>query len=396
MHFATLATMIAFIATAPFAADANHSVSPGRIAAPIAPRNLQILLEKEASEVLLEVKGPYQLFNPHDGSRLISGLFGKRFIIRETDNGLRWGEAFPGVHQLYIQPKSPKTSILVNGIQYAGAIAIYGINGTIHVVNDIDIETYVKSVLSVRFPVPLEPEVMSALAIITRTHAYYHAIKNPDSFWHTDKEADRYSGNALIVAGSPWERAIETTRNLILVRTVDGERRMPIPALWTEHSAGKTACYDTMLRIETDTAAKGVEAPHALIARQDSKWSFSMAKKRFAQLFDLGEVQAIETFLDPSSGKVYGVRIKDKNESQNIDFLTLQEKCGADRLLSSDFCVSLGQDTILFTGYGKGLGVGLCLYSASALAQNGDDAVKILSKFFPEASLHNIDALPVR
>ncbi len=361
MQITIFTTLVALTTAAILQADTNHPSAFERIAAPIAPRNIQVLLEKEASEVLLEVKGPYQLFNPHDGSRLISGPFGKRFIIRETENGLKWGEAFPSVHQLYIQPKSPDTSILINGVQYAGAVAIYGINGMINIVNDIDIETYVKSVLSVQFSAPLELEVMSALAIITRTNAYYSAMKNPESFWHTTAAADHYSGSALIVSGSSLERAIDTTRHLILVR-MEGGRQIPVPALWTEHSAGKTACYDAIFRVETEGAAQGVEAPHALISRQDSKWNYPISKKKLAQLFDMGEILAIETFLDKTSGKVYGIRIKDREETQNIDFLTLQAKCGKEHLLSSDFTVSLSQDTVLFTGYGKGHGVGLCLY----------------------------------
>src|SRR4051812_23405779 len=76
------------------------------IAEPMSPRNIQVLLEKDAPEVLLEVKGPYYIFNPHDGSRIASGLLGKRFMIRELEKGLKWGEAFLGIHQVYIQPRS--------------------------------------------------------------------------------------------------------------------------------------------------------------------------------------------------------------------------------------------------------------------------------------------------
>lgn len=78
------------------------------ITEPTAPRNIQILLEKDATEALLEVKGPYYIINPHDGIRVASGLLGKRFIIHELDNGLKWGEEFPGIHQIYIKPRSPR------------------------------------------------------------------------------------------------------------------------------------------------------------------------------------------------------------------------------------------------------------------------------------------------
>jgi len=364
-----------------------------RIAAPIAPRNIQILLEKDASEALLEVKGPYTLFNPHDGSKIASGLLGKRFIIRETESGLKWGEEFPGIHQIYIHPKSSDTSIFINGIQYSGAVAIFGVSGMINIVNDLDIESYVKSILSTQFPTPMEPEVMSALAILIRTDAYFRAMKNPNSFWHTSAAADQYLGSALIVSNSPAVRAADTTRHLILVHPNEG-RNSPFAATWTEHSAGKTARYEAIFRQDADAPERGVDAPHAALARQDSKWTYLISKKNIAKLLDIPLVKSVEVFVDQSSGKSYGLRIQDNSETHDIDFFTLQERLGKDHILSSDFNVSVKEDAILFTGFGKGHGVGLCLYSASALAQNGDNAVKILAKFFPETYLFNLDALP--
>ena len=375
---------------------ANESVdqigSFERIAQTIAPRNIQVLLEKDVQEVLLEVKGPYYIFNPHDGARIAAGLLGKRFMIRERESGLKWGEEFPGTHQIYIKPRSSDTSIFINGIQYTGAIAIYGVNGMINIINDIDIESYVKSTLTAQFPTPMEPEVMSALAIVARTNAYHLAGKSPDSFWHVSAQESSYSGCALIAATSPIERAVKSTENLILVHPTEG-KNSPFAATWTENSAGKTAPYGTIFRKETDTP-NGVEAPHAALSRQESKWTYLLPKKTFAKLLDLDQLKSLEVFLDSSSGKVYGLRVKDVNDTYDIDFLSLQEKLGKDKLLSSDFTVSMKEDTVLFTGYGKGHGVGLCLYSASALAQNGENAVKILAKFFPETYLYNLNTLP--
>jgi stage II sporulation protein D len=364
-----------------------------KIAEPMSPRNIQILLEKDAREALLEVKGPYYIFNPHDGSRVASGLLGKRFMIRELDSGLKWGEEFPGIHQIYIKPRSAETSIFVNGIQYSGAIAIYGVAGNIHIINDVDIETYVKSILTSQFPTPFEPEVLSALAILTRTDAYYHANRAEESFWHISAQETAYQGSALVVANSPIEKAVETTRHLILVHPESG-KNLPFATAWTEHSAGKTAAYQTIFRKNELTPGRGVEAPHAALARQDAKWSYQISKRHLAQALGLPQVKSVELFTDPQSQKTYGIRIHDGQETHDLDFLALQEKMGKEHLLSSDFTISTKDDAFVFTGFGKGPGVGLCLYSATALAQNGYNAVKILSKFFPNTYLYNLNALP--
>ncbi|HSX26538.1 MAG TPA: SpoIID/LytB domain-containing protein [Chlamydiales bacterium] len=381
----------ALLCTAVFAQENNPSFE--RIAEPMAPRNIQVLLEKDASEALLEIKGPYYIFNPHDGSRIASGLLGKRFIIRELDTGLKWGEEFPGIHQVYLKPRSSETTIFVNGIQYNGAIAIYGVSGTINVINDIDIESFVKAQLTAQFPSPLEPEVMSALAILARTDAYYNSTRASTSFWHVDAHDVGYQGSALVVSNSATEKAVDTTRHLILVHAEEG-RNVPFAATWTENSAGKTAPYASIFRKEVFAPEKGVEAPHAALARHESKWSYQIGKKTLAHLLDISQIKSIELFMDPASNKIYGVRIKDGVDTHDIDFITLQDRLGKNHLQSSDFTVSLKDDAILFSGFGKGHGVGLCLYSASALAQNGENAVKILSKFFPETYLYNLNAIP--
>lgn len=361
----------------------------------VMPKTIQILIEKDADSALLEVKGPYYLFDPNDGSYLSGGLLSKRFMMREGSKGLKWGEEFRNIHQLYIKPRSEETSIFINGIQYSGSVYVYGVKetGKIHIVNEIDIESYVKSILTAQFPTPLEPEVMAALAIVTRTNAYHHCMKNPDSFWQVSAHDAGYTGSALIVNHSSVVRAVDSTKNLILLHPSQG-KNMPFAASWTEHSAGKTAAFDAIFRKESDAPEKGVEAPHAALSRQESKWSYQISKKRLASLLGLQELSSIEVFIDPPSGKVYGIRCKDKDELFDLDFLSLQTKLGKKHLPSSDFTLSLKDDMVSFTGFGKGHGVGLCLYSASALAQNGENAVKILAKFFPDTYLYNINSLP--
>lgn len=373
---------------------ADEYTSYERIAEPMAPRNIQVLLEKDAEGALLEVKGPYYIFNPHDGNRVSSGLLGKRFMIHELENGLKWGEEFPGVHQIYIKPRSSETSIFINGIQYAGSVAIYGVSGKVNIVNDIDIESYVKATLTSQFPSPLEPEVMSALAILARTDAYYHATRaNPQSFWHISAGDTNYQGSALVVNNSSIDRAVESTRNLILLHPENGSD-LPFATAWTENSAGKTAPYSSIFRKENYAPEKGVEAPLAALSRQESKWTYQIGKKTLAHLLDVQQIKSVEIFVDQPSSKVYGLRIKDGAEVYDIDFLTLQTRLGSGHLQSSDFTVTLKDDAVVFTGFGKGHGVGLCLYSATALAQKGENAVKILSKFFPETYLYNLNAIP--
>lgn len=381
-------TCVALFTSALAPVCANVTSSFERITESKQPKNIQVLLEKDVDGALLEVKGPYHLFNPHDGSKIASGLIGKRFMIHETQNGLRWGEEFAGIHQMIIKPRSNETAIFVNGVQHAGSVAVFGIGNKIQIVNDVDIESFIKSSLTTQFQSPLEPEVMAALAILARTDAYFNVSKAAkQAYWHVLGKEINYQGAALVIQNSTIDKAVDSTKNLILVHS-----DRPFATTWTEHSAGKTAPYSSIFRKDVDAPNRVVDAPHAALARNESKWNYQIGKKTLAHLMGMSQIKSCELFIDHASAKVYGLRMAGEEETKDVDFLTLQEKLGDKNLKSSDFTVSIKEEAIVFSGFGKGHGVGLCLYSANALAQNGENAVKILSKFYPETYLHNLSA----
>lgn len=357
------------------------------------PENIHVLLAKNIDEALLEAKGAYVVYNPHDGSKITTSLSGKRFMIKGTPSGIKWGEEYPGIHQIYVVPKSKNSSLLVNGIEYDGAIAIINIKNKINVINDVEIDSYLKSILAPQFPYPLESEVMAAIAIAARTTAYSHVKRNKDAFWHVSSEDINYQGKAIILPDSHVANAVDRTRNLILVLSEGGDNK-PFAATWTENSAGKTAPFHTIYRKDWWAPKTGVEAPHAALNREETKWTYKISKKEFNNLLNITAVNGIDLFTDSFSKKTYALKIKEGNNIKDIDFITFQKILGAENILSNDLQVVILNNDVVFTGYGKGCGVGLCLHSATRMAQNGDNAAKILSKFFPDTFLLNLSAMP--
>jgi stage II sporulation protein D len=357
------------------------------------PENIQVLLAKNVDEALLESKGSYVVLNPLDGSRITSSLTGKRFMLKATSTGIKWGEEYPGIHQIYVVPKSKNSSLLVNGIQYEGAICVFKMKNKIHIINDVNIESYLKSTLTPQFPYPMENEVMAAITIAARTTAYSHVKRNKDAFWHVSADEIGYQGRAVIQLDSHVSNAVDRTRHIILVLSDKGENR-PFAATWTENSAGKTAAFHTIFRKDWWAPKVGVEAPHAAINRAESKWSYKISKKELASLLNVQSISAVDLYTDTFSKKTYAIKLITNSDTRDIDFETFQKVIGKENLLSNDLAVVVGNSDIIFTGHGKGFGVGLCLLSANLMAQNGDNAAKILAKFFPDTYLLNLSAIP--
>lgn len=352
------------------------------------PATIKILLEKGIEGVLFESKGPYAIYNPENGKKESSGRWGKRFYLYPHEEGMKWGENFLGIYQLQIVPTSPETTFLINGVQYRGAIEVYNIENTLSVINEVDVETYVKIILNEQISPSLAPNVLDAIAMIARTDAYYKALLNYDSFWHITKEEVGYRGNALVLQNLLIDRAVDNTKYLVM--TYEDQ---PFPGSWTKHCGGRTASYSSIFRKSAATP-QGIESNFAKKNRKDSHWSLTIDTQELAKLVKTNRVTGMDLFVDHHSGKVYATRLHDGSHTEDIDFATLQAKLGSDKLKSNDFNVSIKGNIALFEGYGEGNSVGLCLYSASQMAERGDEAPAILSQFFPDAIIEKMLSYP--
>jgi hypothetical protein len=178
--------------------------------------SLKILIMHDKPGVVLEVKGRYQLFDPNTNTVLGNRFSGKRKYIQPLKDGIRWGEEFPGIYQLLVQPDDRRTTTVVDGIEYRGKMYIYDIGGTISIVNEIPFDEYVKSMISPYIQQKLPEEVIAALAITARTNANYLKQNSRNNFWNVESNQINYHGFALTNPSTLLDQAIRMTQNMIM------------------------------------------------------------------------------------------------------------------------------------------------------------------------------------
>jgi SpoIID/LytB domain protein len=354
------------------------------------PTTLKILIGKHQEKILLEAKGRYKVYDPLSALPITEGIFTKRRWLKTSEDGLIWGELLPGTHQMRLIPQDAQSTVLVNGIEYRGCIEIYAMKGKLHVISEVDIERYLKSVMTAQSFSDLDEEVLDAIAITARTNAYYLISRKLSAYWHVDAGDVGYQGYALTLQNPSIERAIHNT--CYMVMTYQG---MPFPATWTKNSAGKTAHFSTIFRKDV-SAPEGVETSFASHDRERHAWTFSITKQDLAKALGKDHVAKLDLYQDSKSQKVYGARLKGDGQTHQLDFAQLQQALGNTRLKSNDFTVETTGDKMTFHGFGEGHGVGLCLYSASAMADLGHKAPKILAALFPETTLEKIPSFEER
>lgn len=365
----------------PLAADAVHeNTLPMDVSQKSKPATLKIILEKLSQDVLLEVKGRYQIYQPKSNLLIESGILGKRGKVRVTDEGLKWGDLFPATFEMRIVPGDSQSSILVNGIQYKGCVEVYATGGKVTLINEVDIENYLKAYLATECGM-ISEELLDVAAVVARTNLYYLATKNKDAAWHLDAQKVHYTGNELVARNKYVENAVEKTKHMVLVYN-----DQPFATCWTKDAAGKTATYSSIFRKGGQTPP-GVDALPSGFHRMKNSWTFTVSKEKLAEIVSLPFISKIDLFNAEHSGKVYAVRFSNGDDHANLDFFSLQKALGKELLKSNDFTIKAQENEITFSGFGEGVGVGLCLASAEILLKRKENPRRIVKTFFPGAQL---------
>jgi len=351
----------------------------------VKPATIKVLLEERASTLLIEANGAYRIYCPHTNVLISSSSFGKRDIVHVKPDGLVFGKLLPGTHAIRIVPIDAHTTVFVNGIQYKGCLELYDIGGSLRAINEVDVESYLRSCLATKFSDIQEAEVLNALAITERTYVYYLLEKNKQVPWHITATEAHYKGLGVTLQHLAMERAITETSHAILTY-----QKHPFAACYTEDSAGKTASLTAIFRKKM-LSPRGVTFAGMEAERQKSSWSFQITKQELASLLDLPEISSMSLFTDKESGKVYAVKMSYAQGSKQLDFQKLQQALSAKKLKSNDFTVEETSHFFRFQGFGSGLGIGLCLHTADIMAKKGLDAKRILESCFADAQIEKCD-----
>lgn len=227
-----------------------------------APPIIPVLIAYDKSGALIEVKGQYKLYDPHTNEHVSTRFIGKRKYMQALSDGLQWGEEFPGLHQLMIVPDNQGVTTLVDGVEYRGTIVVYDVEGKVGVVNELDIEDYLHSLLPRDVHEQLPAEALAALAIAARTNAYYQANSPTSPYWAANGEKIGYQGFVAAQPESPIGTAIDATRYMILSKGENEQGEiLAFPATW---ASGQGDAAQISLQQAVEMANKGANAGQIL------------------------------------------------------------------------------------------------------------------------------------
>lgn len=234
---------------------------------PPSPPLIRVLIVHDKAGATLEVSGKYKIIDPHLNEHVSTRFVGKRKFIQAINDGLKWGEEFPGIYQIKIVPDHPRTTTLVDGVEYRGALYIYNIGNSISIVNELYVEDYLNSVLTHQYQEPLPKEAQAAISIVERTNAYYSVFHPKNKFWDVDASVVGYQGYVLNQNPYSIRNAVKTTRYMILSKKAkEGGSFTPFQGQWESHPGeGRSSVIsDVSLHQVVEMAKQGENAGQIL------------------------------------------------------------------------------------------------------------------------------------
>jgi stage II sporulation protein D len=278
--------------------------------------------------------------------------------------------------------------IAVNGRGYRGRIELRKKkNGLLLVINELDVEEYLRGVIASEVPHDWEPEVLKAQAVASRSYALYKKKTMGDRPYHLLATV-----NGQVYAGKRGERDATTRAVLDTEGTVLTYQGEVIPAFYHASCGGHTEDAAELWGVD-EPYLRGVDCDCQKIAKY-GVWEKQVTRDALAaalakQGFRLKFPRSIKLLGITAAGRVREVSIGHAGGTASVP---AEKVRAALDLPSTFFEVVMAGGEIIFSGRGLGHGVGLCQWGAREMARRGFAYQAILAHYYPGTTLTKMKA----
>ena len=287
--------------------------------------------------------------------------------------------------------KFPLSSVPSQSFRIGGTLQVMARDGAMLVINDVEMEEYVKGVVPSEMNAGWHPEALKVQAVATRTYALYQRLANPGREFDVvaTTQDQVYRGRQGV--DERVQQAVEATRGLVITY-----HAVPILAAFSSTAAGPTE--DAMNVWAKDLPyLKGVECPFD----ENSpyyQWRvevpvLSLEQSLRKQGIPVGTIATVTPFLYSRAGRVDKIRILHSDGEVILRGQDFRKAIGYGVIPSTQFEIEALGRVVVFAGRGSGHAVGLCQWGAKELAGQGYPYDAILRYYFPGTELQQTASL---
>ncbi len=279
--------------------------------------------------------------------------------------------------------------LLVNNGRYRGVIEVKKRGEGLLVINELDIEDYLKGVVPTEVSASWSIETLKAQAVASRTYALYQRKANIKKEYHLVSTVMDQAYNGRDVEDPRTSMAVSATEGIVLKYNGD-----LVLALFHSTSSGSTEDASNLWSIDLPYL-KGVEcltdqaSPYYEWKRNIGVLELESALKKGG--YNIGSVANVTPYLWSKSSRVMGLRIIHSGGELLLRGEDLRRLIGYSRLPSTNFEINEIGKEISFSGKGAGHGAGLCQWGSKEMAEMGFTYQEILRYYFPGTEMVRYD-----
>ncbi len=309
--------------------------------------------------------------------------------IRPTQSGLLLAGAITAPDAILVAPAQSRFPIAVDGRRYRGeALVQTSADGSIDVVDIVDLEQYLYSVVGSEMEATWPAAALQAQAIVARSYAVAH-LGTRESLGYDLLAGEQDQAYAGTSAEAPAViDAVDATRGTILVYGAD-----VVHAYYSSCDGGFTAPGDAL----NDPQPYLVSMPDPYCAGSpDEHWAADVPILTFRRAFadrygDIGPIVAVHAGGADPSGRLQTVTVLGTLDSRTIPATAFRALAGTHLVRSTRItALDLTGDAIHVEGGGFGHGVGMSQWGARGMAEQGKSAAEILRFYYPGADFAQI------
>lgn len=333
-----------------------------------------------------------------DGKKEIGTFTDKNFVVKNENNGISLYQEdgkLIGNYKGKITLDGNLSPVAINGKKYRGELQVI-VNpakpSTLHVVNDVMLEDYLKSVVPSESPSSWPLESLKAQAVAARTYAVgnwkrrenlgFDLMPTVADQMYTGIEAERPSSN----------QAVKETTGQVLI--YNGK---PINALFFSCSGGYTDSASEVWNTDEYPYIQPVKdfdqnAPKFKWEKTFTNKDIQDGLTKLGQ--DVGEIKEIKGIEFTPQKRVKKVEITGTKGKVVVDSNKFRFAVGLNSTLwnveSSSVLLKKSPKNFTFKGGGWGHGLGMSQWGANQMSQEGKKYEEILKHFYTGVDLSNI------
>lgn len=283
-----------------------------------------------------------------------------------------------------VVPTNTDGLIGLNGRLYRGRLWIHAgqqRSGTLTVINLVDLEDYLLSVVPSEMPSNWPIEALEAQAIAARSYALANLGKHNKDGYDVKATIEDQVYSGIAAEAQSTNQAVAQTAAVVVK-----QQGKVIPAFFHSGGGGYTDFAENVW-------GKSLPFLQAVPDYDDASPRFAWFEHRTAQDLentlrkdnkDIGQLLGILPISKTSSKRIGHVLVEG---SERCKVLSSEDVRRIFRLPSTNFNVLPQGDSYVFAGRGWGHGLGLSQWGARSLAQHGYNAAQILTYYYKDVTL---------